>query len=191
MELKKGVYTASLDSKKLKDGAYVIVVNATNSKYTTSATTEILVRNGSAMKSIVTKSGSQFSLDGKSFYYNGWNTYDLSYKDTLTKASNDKAIIYAADGKKIELFIKKGTVVTYQEQIDRQMLEAKKLGVTVLRTWGFHTVAGDPHSFYNVDWTFNENQFKEFDYLMDSAKKHGIRLPATRQERTKAGETTR
>jgi hypothetical protein len=179
MSLNNGFYKANFDSSSLPDGTYIIVVSAKTSNYTTSDVTEILVQNGVKVNSIVAKNGAKFSLDNKSFYFNGWNAYDLSYKDDVIKSSNDKAIIYTADGHKIDLLIKKDSVITYKEQIDRNMLEAKKLGATVLRTWGFNTENGNPHSFYNSDWTYNEEQFKEFDYVMVSAKRNGIKVIIT------------
>ncbi|MFC5529747.1 S-layer homology domain-containing protein [Cohnella yongneupensis] len=174
-----GVYKALLDTTALADGAYIFVVSAETDDYTTTDVTETIVTNGDGVSSIVKKRGSQFSLDDRTFYFNGWNTYDLAFKDNLTKSRNDKAVVYTADNRKIDLLIKKDTVVTYQEQIDRAMLEAKKLGATVFRTWGFFIEPANAHSYYKPDWTFNEAQFEEFDYLMESARKNGIRVIVT------------
>jgi hypothetical protein len=179
MTLDGGVYKAAIHTADLSDGAYIFVVRAENDSFTTTDVSEAVVTNGNGVSSIVTKKGSKFALDDKTFYFNGWNTYDLAFKDNTTTSRNNKTVIYTADNERIDLFIKKDSVITYQEQIDRAMLEAKKLGATVFRTWGFFIEPENSHSYYKPDWSFNEAQFAEFDYLMESARKNGIRVIIT------------
>lgn len=116
----------------------------------------------------VTRSGTNFMLDGKPYYFAGANTYDLftygdgsSTTDTTTIENNymDKA------------------------RIDAQFQRLAAAGVKVVRTWGFNMESW--HGFQTA-WnpqtntpTWNEAQWMLFDYILQSARQHGLRVIVT------------
>lgn len=182
-ETEKTLYSCNLDTRKISDNSYTVLIQATDSKYTETATTELTIQNQKSMESYVTRNGSQFSLNGKEFKYQGFNAYDLGFKQDITLNSLQLGADFAPDQSVIPTILLPGTKLTYQQQIDRTMLEAHKLGLTVVRTWAFNSdVKGDPqNAYYHSDWTPREEQFKKLDYVLDSAKRHGIRVIPTLQ----------
>lgn len=89
--------------------------------------------------------GTNFTLNGKKFYFEGTNNYYLSY----------------------------GT----KTMVDTALLDAKAMGLTVMRTWGFddgHTDTGYP--LQPELGKYNEEAFKKYDYLIEKAKECNIKL---------------
>ncbi|HYH05283.1 MAG TPA: beta-galactosidase, partial [Bacillota bacterium] len=108
---------------------------------------------------IVYREGTNFYLDGKPYYFAGCNSYDLF---TYGDGSNDSTTDY------IENYFmnKKG--------IDTIMSQMAADGVKVVRTWGFSHETW--HGFEPAQGQYNEAQFMLFDYIMESAKKNGIKV---------------
>ena len=81
--------------------------------------------------SFVERNGTQFMLDGKAFYINGWNSYWL--------------MVLSVD--------------EYSRPKVREMLQAgSKMGLTVCRTWAFND--GDYNALQISPGRFNEQVFK-------------------------------
>ncbi|XP_061346501.1 mannan endo-1,4-beta-mannosidase 2-like [Gastrolobium bilobum] len=95
----------------------------------------------------VERNGTQFVLDGKAFYINGWNSYWFMVQ----------------------------SVDDYSRPRVHEMLKAgAKMGLTVCRTWAFND--GDYNALQTSPGVFNEQAFKALDYVIAEARKHGIRL---------------
>ncbi|MEM5948124.1 cellulase family glycosylhydrolase [Spirochaetia bacterium 38H-sp] len=106
--------------------------------------------------------GTNFILDGKPFYVTGANTYDLfTFGDGSNTGSTDL----------IErLFMDKARIDAHFENLAAD-------GVNVLRIWGFsHEVW---HGFEPEKGVYSEPQFMLFDYILDSARRHGVRIIIT------------
>ncbi|WP_328709823.1 hypothetical protein [Microbispora hainanensis] len=109
---------------------------------------------GAASSGFVQRCGIHFCLDGKMYYFAGANTYDVftyggSYGDTETQYM-DKA------------------------RIDAHMAELQADKVSVLRLWMFSHESR--HGFEPGKGVYNDQQFALFDYVIESAKAHDIRL---------------
>ncbi|KAL2328215.1 hypothetical protein Fmac_021642 [Flemingia macrophylla] len=95
----------------------------------------------------VERNGTQFVVDGKAFYINGWNSYWLMVQ----------------------------SVDEYSRPRVREMLKAgANMGLTVCRTWAFND--GDYNALQSFPGVFNEETFKALDYVIAEARKNGIRL---------------
>ncbi|OAY34054.1 mannan endo-1,4-beta-mannosidase 2 isoform X1 [Manihot esculenta] len=95
----------------------------------------------------VTRNGTQFMLDGRPFYINGWNSYWLMDHSV----EEDRKPRVSA------------------------MLEAgAKMGLTVCRTWAFND--GGYNALQVSPGRFDERVFKALDYVIAEARQHGIRL---------------
>lgn len=103
------------------------------------------VNNESDKNAFVQTDGTNFTLNGKKFYFEGTNNYYLSY----------------------------GT----KTMVDTAFEDAKDMGLTVMRTWGFddgHTDTGYP--LQKELGEYNEEAFKKFDYLIEKARECNIKL---------------
>ncbi len=110
----------------------------------------------------VTTNGTQFVLDGKPFYFAGVNAYNLfTFGDGAIDHTGDYIENLYMDKKKIDSF----------------MSDMAEDGVKVVRTWGFSTETW--HGFEISKGEYNEKEFMLFDYIMVSAKNHGIKLIIT------------
>ncbi|KAL0463372.1 UNVERIFIED_CONTAM: putative mannan endo-1,4-beta-mannosidase 9 [Sesamum latifolium] len=91
--------------------------------------------------------GSQFVMNGRPFYFNGFNSYWLMYMasdpSTRLKVSNTFA-------------------------------QAAKSGMNVGRTWAFSD--GGYRALQTAPGSYNEDMFKDLDFVVSEAKKHGIYL---------------
>jgi mannan endo-1,4-beta-mannosidase len=110
-----------------------------------------------ATDGFVSRCGIHFCLNGHTYYFAGANTYDVftyggSYGDTET---------------------------TYMDKtrIDNHFTELQSDGVSVLRLWMFDHEAW--HGFESSKGVYNDQEFAEFDYIIQSAKAHSIRLIPT------------
>ncbi|KAJ9562902.1 hypothetical protein OSB04_008062 [Centaurea solstitialis] len=97
--------------------------------------------------SFVERNGSNFMVDGKVFYINGWNSYWF-----MDHAVHD-----------------------YSRPRIREMLQAAaKMGLSVCRTWAFND--GDYNALQISPGQFDERVFKALDYVIAEARQVGIRL---------------
>jgi mannan endo-1,4-beta-mannosidase len=118
------------------------------------STSHLLAQNG-----FVSRQGTNFMLNGKPYYFAGANCYDLFTYGDGSSTSSSNAI---------------ETSYMDKSKIDTQMAHMQADGVTVVRTWGFdHEVW---HGFEPSKGTYNEPEFREFDYILNSASNHNIRL---------------
>jgi len=88
--------------------------------------------------------GTQFTLDGKPFYYAGANTYYLGIDQNTT-----------------------------QGQIDEVLNDAKAMGLSVIRTWGFND---GPGGLQTSPGAYNETIFAKLDYTINKAADLGLKL---------------
>lgn len=113
----------------------------------------------STISGIVKANGTSFILDGKVFRFAGCNNYDLfTYGDGSNDATPDD----------IE------TKYMNKSKIDEMMGQMSEDGVKVVRTWGFSHEKW--HGFETQEGVYNEAQFMLFDYILESAKKHNIKV---------------
>jgi len=113
-----------------------------------------------ALNGFVSCQGVNFMLNGKPYYFAGANCYDLfTYGDGMSTSSSNA----------IE------TSYMNKSAIDAQMARMQADGVTVVRTWGFNHW-GTVHAFEPSKGVYNEPEFREFDYILNSASNHNIRL---------------
>lgn len=107
----------------------------------------------------VYREGTNFYVDGKPYYFAGCNSYDLfTYGDGANDSTGDYIENY---------FMKKAGIDTIMSQMAAD-------GVQVVRTWGFSHETW--HGFEPAKGKYNEAQFMLFDYIMESAKKNGIKV---------------
>ncbi|KAM0025903.1 putative mannan endo-1,4-beta-mannosidase [Helianthus debilis subsp. tardiflorus] len=97
--------------------------------------------------SFVESNGTNFVVDGKVFYVNGWNSY----------------------------WFMEHAVVDHSRPRIREMLQTvAKMGLTVCRTWAFND--GDYNALQVAPGQFDERVFKALDYVIAEARQVGIRL---------------
>ncbi len=115
-----------------------------------------------AMSGFVYRCGIHFCLNGNYYYFAGTNTYDMfTYGDGSSTATQDQ----------IENnFMNKA-------EIDSHMAALEADHVSVLRLWMFDHETW--HGFEPAKGVYNEAEFDEFDYIIQSAIAHNIRLLPT------------
>ncbi|KAG6416904.1 hypothetical protein SASPL_124345 [Salvia splendens] len=97
--------------------------------------------------SFVERNGTQFIVDGRPFYFNGWNSYWM--------------MDHAADA------FRRGKV--------REMLQTgARMGLTVCRTWAFND--GEYNALQITPGRFDERVFRALDYVIAESRRYGIRL---------------
>ncbi|KAL8228530.1 hypothetical protein R6Q57_016116 [Mikania cordata] len=97
--------------------------------------------------SFVERNGSNFIVDGKLFYINGWNSYWF-----MDHAVHDHS----------------------RPRIRAMLQAAAKMGLTVCRTWAFND--GDYNALQVSPGQFDERVFKALDFVVAEAREVGIRL---------------
>ncbi|KAM7270967.1 hypothetical protein ACFE04_030181 [Oxalis oulophora] len=108
---------------------------------------EVINDNDLPEMSFVKRNGTQFLLDGKMFYINGWNSYWL--------------MDHAVD--------------EYRKPKVKSMLKVgAKMGLTVCRTWAFND--GGYNALQISPGRFDERVFKALDYVIYEARRNGVRL---------------
>jgi len=112
-----------------------------------------------ANSGFVSANGTQFALNGNPYYFSGCNTYNLFTR---------------GDGSNIATTDDIETKFMNKSQIDNLMQTMADDGVKVVRTWGFSHETW--HGFEPKEGEYSEAQFMLFDYIMDSAKKHGLKV---------------
>ncbi|KAL0396444.1 UNVERIFIED_CONTAM: putative mannan endo-1,4-beta-mannosidase 9 [Sesamum calycinum] len=91
--------------------------------------------------------GSQFVVNGRPFYFNGFNSYWLMYM-----ASDPSTRVKVSD----------------------TFAQAAKYGMNVARTWAFSD--GGYRALQTAPGSYNEDMFKGLDFVVSEAKRHGIYL---------------
>ncbi|XP_016469865.1 mannan endo-1,4-beta-mannosidase 2 [Nicotiana tabacum] len=97
--------------------------------------------------SFVERNGTQFYVDGKAFYVNGWNSYWLM----------DHAADYST-----------------RPRIRTMLQASAKMGLTVCRTWAFND--GGYNALQISPGKFDEKVFRALDHVIAEARRNGIRL---------------
>lgn len=106
-----------------------------------------LARRQEPELAFVTRNGTQFIVDGRPFYINGWNSFWLM--DHSAEEERKPRV--------------------------RAMLEAgAKMGLTVCRTWAFND--GGYNALQVSPGRFDERVFRALDHVIAEARQHGIRL---------------
>lgn len=162
--------SATLQTESLPDGTASLRVSATDRAFTVFDVADVLVANHRQGWDLVRARGTGFTAGGDPVRFVGWNEYEL-----FTRV--DQATMHVqttADG----TVLPKGTVRGWQEQIDRQMWEAESKGFTVLRTWAFDE-NNEAQAFQPAPGQYNETTFRKLDYIVDSARRHHMRLILT------------
>lgn len=115
-----------------------------------------------ASSGFVYRCGIHFCLNGNYYYFAGTNTYDMfTYGDGSSTATQDQ----------IENnFMNKA-------EIDSHMAALESDHVSVLRLWMFNHQTW--HGFESSKGVYNEPEFEEFDYIIQSAIAHNIKLLPT------------
>lgn len=166
-----GTYSAWVNTHMLPDGVHTFKVVAKDTQFKVSDQVDIQVDNHAPTMNIIHTNDTQFVDGHKAFSYVGWNEYDLFTRTDQTVASNEQS----SEGN----IILKGTTLTWQEQIDRQMLEAERNHLTVLRTWAFDNTPSDSSAFQTAPGQYNEATFQKLDYIVASAQHHHLRVILT------------
>lgn len=166
-----GSYSVQLQTSALSDGVHTLSVVARDSHFTVSDFVDVLVENHPSPAHFIKASSTAFVDGNKSFRYVGWNEYDLFTRSDTTLAHLQQTPQGA--------ILLKGTQISWQQQIDRQMLEAERYGLNVLRTWAFDNSTSDPFAFQTAPGQYNEAEFQRLDYIMASAQRHHIRVILT------------
>ena len=123
---------------------------------------ETVEEQGTVQDDFVQANGTSFTVNGRPFYFTGANSYDLfTLGDSSSQASVEDICSKYMD----------------QKKIDARMQAMADNGVTVLRTWGFSNESW--HGFETAPGEYVEPQFMLFDYIMDSARRHGIKVIIT------------
>ena len=127
----------------------------------------VVSAEGENASGFIYANGTNFYCDGKYFYIAGCNSYNLHrYGDGSNTASVEDICSKFMD----------------QALIDQCMKEMADAGVNVVRTWAFSSDSWHGFESYDKDngkWIYNEAEFMELDYVMYSAKKHGIKVILT------------
>ncbi|KAJ8749371.1 hypothetical protein K2173_018860 [Erythroxylum novogranatense] len=95
----------------------------------------------------IERNGTQFTVDGRAFYINGWNSFWL--------------MDHAADGDR-------------KPRVGAMLQAGAKMGMTVCRTWAFND--GTYNALQISPGQFDERVFKALDYVISEARQHGVRL---------------
>jgi mannan endo-1,4-beta-mannosidase len=107
----------------------------------------VLFSAGKGFADFVTTDGRNFILDGRPFYYSGTNSYYLGI-DPAYGVSNTTAI-------------------------DEVLNNARNMGLSVVRIWGFNDGAGGLQTFPG---SYNEDIFRGLDYAVARAGEMGLRV---------------
>lgn len=95
----------------------------------------------------VTRNGTQFMVDNKVWYVNGWNSYWL-----MDHAAHDHS----------------------RPRVGAMLRAGAKMGLTVCRTWAFSD--GGYNALQIAPGQFDERVFKALDHVIAEARQHGLRL---------------
>jgi hypothetical protein len=177
MDSGAGQWAATLDTTRLADGVESLAVEARDGQFAVRDLAHVVVRNSPPAWDYVAAEGTSFVHQGEPFRYAGFNEYEL-----FTTPENFGRSVEQELGETIlgEVLLP-GTGRRWEDNVDRQLLEAARHGQTVLRTWAFDRNA-ETSAFQRMidgEIVFQESTFERFDYIMDSARRHGIRVIVT------------
>ncbi|KAL2901159.1 Mannan endo-1 4-beta-mannosidase 6 [Bienertia sinuspersici] len=96
---------------------------------------------------MVKKKGNQFLVNGRPFYFNGFNTYWL--------------MVFASEQ-------------STRAKVSEVFQQASSVGLSVCRTWAFND--GQYQALQKSPSIYDENVFKGLDFVVSEAKKYDIRL---------------
>ncbi len=165
-------FALKVNTRQLPDGVYTLAVNARDSRFTVADQVDLQIRNHSVRDATVRSKNGDFNQSGQAFRYVGWNEYDLFSRQDTTVAHLQSTI----QGQ----ILLPGSVLSWREQIDREMLESERQGLTVLRTWAFDLNTGDAYAFDpGASGNYNEQTFQRLDYIMASAARHHMKVILT------------
>ncbi|CAM8909179.1 unnamed protein product [Rhodiola kirilowii] len=105
------------------------------------------VYNDEVEFSFVERNGTQFMVDGKAFYVNGWNSY---------------------------WFMDHAVDLNSRWRVTSMLQAGAKMGLTVCRTWAFND--GEYNSLQIAPGRFDERVFQALDYVIVEARRNGVRL---------------
>ncbi|XP_022870445.1 mannan endo-1,4-beta-mannosidase 2-like isoform X1 [Olea europaea var. sylvestris] len=103
--------------------------------------------DGETTLSFVERNGTHFMVDGRPFYFNGWNSYWMM----------DHAVDEST-----------------RPRIGAMLQAGAKMGLTVCRTWAFSD--GGYNALQISPGRFDEKVFRALDYVIAEARQNGIRL---------------
>lgn len=162
--------TFELDSRRLSDGVQTLNIVAADRRFRVEGEIDVMVRNRDEPWGVVRARGTRFLTEGGPFSFVGSNEYELFTRVDKTNAHVQETL----SGR----VIPKNATIPWREQIDRQLLEAARNRLTVLRTWAFDDNDEDI-AFQRKLGEYNEATFRKLDYIMDSARRHRIRVILT------------
>jgi cellulose binding protein with CBM2 domain/cellulase (glycosyl hydrolase family 5) len=169
--------TARLNTRRLADGIESLAVEARDGRFAVRDLTHVVVRNRSQRWDFVDTRRTNFVHRGQPFRYLGFNEYELFTTPENFGRDMERDLDETVFGE----VLLPGTPRTWEDNVDRELLEAARNGYTVLRTWAFNR--NDETSAYqrmvNGEIVFQESTFQRLDYIMDSARRHGIRVILT------------
>lgn len=171
------VATATVDTSALADGVESLAVEARDAHFAVRDLVHVMVRNEPGAWDYVSAEGTRFVHAGEPFRYVGFNEYELFTTPENFGRDLERELAETIFGE----VLLPGTARRWEDNVDRQLLEAARHGQTVLRTWAFNR--NDETSAFQrlVDGevVFQESTFERFDYILDSARRHGIRVIVT------------
>jgi endo-1,4-beta-mannosidase len=194
-----GQYKGSitLDPKRTPDGVYSLVVEAKTGTSSTKTWNEVIVDDPAAPfrdlwavseqctgnQNKCTPGFALYDEDARvrDYAYSGWNAYDLPFKYATETGPREKVITYTNTGEELVDVLPARTPLPFEELVDRSLIEAKKRGFDVVRTWAFNSDRSDAHSYYTSTWGFKEEQFRRLDYVMEAARRHHVKVILTLQ----------
>jgi hypothetical protein len=110
-------------------------------------------------KDFAARRGVQFVFHDSAFYFAGTNIYDLFTYGNGSNAETDSGLE--------NMFMNKA-------RIDSQFVRMEKINARVVRTWMFNHQPW--HGFEVKQGVYEKAQFSQFDYIIESAKKHHVML---------------
>jgi mannan endo-1,4-beta-mannosidase len=169
--------SASLDTTTLAEGVESLAVEARDEQFAVRDLAHVVVRNTPQDWDYVGAEGTSFVHNGEEFRYVGWNEYELFTTVESFGRNVEQELGYTIFGE----VLTPGTERVWEDNVDREMLEAARNGQSVLRTWAFNRNNEDSAFQRMVDGeiVYQESTFQRFDYILDSARRHGIRVIVT------------
>jgi hypothetical protein len=172
-----GSWTARLNTRRLADGVESLAVEARDGRFAVRDLAHVVVRNRPQRWDFMDTRRTSFVHRGEPFRYLGFNEYELFTTPENFGRDMERSLDETVFGE----VLLPGTPRTWEDNVDRQLLEAARNGYTVIRTWAFNR--NDETSAFqrmvNGEIVFNESTFQRLDYIVDSARRHGIRVILT------------
>ena len=162
------VASAVINTRDVDDGAVSAIFRVSDTQFSVRAVVGAVVRNTRESSAFVTARNGEFRVGHKTTRFVGGNNWVLPYyTDTVTDH-----LQVGADG----AVIAKGTALSWQHQVDQDMLSAERSHLTWLRVNAYNDNPSDPAAFRTGLTDYNEAAFRRLDYVLASARRHNIRL---------------